>query len=86
MAHYIAAGDRSVLSAGHTLLAAAVWGVHVLSGSSQPIAARLDAHVRPARVNLEIREFGGAERAPIRHYDRDMTKSAAQLLPPGLSL
>jgi len=57
------------------LMAAALWGAHVLSGSPQPIAARLTVSVRaPAHASLAIQEFGGAERRPIRRYDRDMTK------------
>ena len=58
------------------ILAVTTGGVQTLNSSSQPMAATLDARAQqsPLDQELTIHEYGSGSAAPIRFYDRDMTK------------
>ncbi|MDQ6931147.1 MAG: hypothetical protein M3126_10855 [Candidatus Eremiobacteraeota bacterium] len=57
------------------LLALTLTGVNALNSTAQPMHAIMEASPRaPLREHLILREFGAGETAPIRYYDRDMTK------------
>lgn len=64
-----------MLGATSLLLALALNGVSALNSTAQPMRATMEVSARaPLREHLVLREFGGGLTAPIRYYDRDMTK------------